>query len=334
MIKKISTIILSILILASGFILFTDAIKADDLPDSVSIQMPSPTYPGGPAYFPDVIITNGANLDGTYIGWCIDTDSMISRGPIYNNVIVYSSYEYLPEGIVEFPENLDLVNWVINQDIIGQPSTCGENYTYSDVQKAIWELIEDYPMGSGLGEWSQCRVNEIVAAAYENGEGFIAKCGDKLVIILDPGDLQTIIIEFEKPCEDLEGLSPGFWKRKGRRVGWPSPYTTDMTFEEAGFIIPDWLHGCNKKRHLDSHDTLLEALKYRGGRGTSGMARILLRAATAALLNAAHTEVNYPLSVDEIINLVNDALIQNRATMRHLKNELDTYNNLKADEWW
>ena len=110
----------------------------------------------------------------------------------------------VPDDIVEYPENLDLVNWLINQDFLGQLSSCGGNYTYGDIQKAIWELIEDYPMGGDLGPWFQCRVDEIVEAAYANGEDFIPGCGDRIVIILDPGDAQIIIIEIELPCKEDE----------------------------------------------------------------------------------------------------------------------------------
>jgi hypothetical protein len=58
------------------------------------------------------------------------------------------------------------------------------------------------------------------------------------------------------------------------------------------------------------------------------MARILLRSAVAALLNASHPDINYPMSEAEIIDAVNAALASmNRNTMEMLKNQLDMYNN-------
>ena len=75
--------------------------------------------------------------------------------------------------------------------------------------------------------------------------------------------------------------------------------------------------------------TLLQALSFNGGSGTSGAVRILLRAAVAALLNSAHPDVDYPRTTAEVIADVNAALaINNRSTMLNLATELDNDNNL------
>jgi hypothetical protein len=82
---------------------------------------------------------------------------------------------------------------------VGQPSTCGGIYTYGDVQRAIWELIDDVPATGGLGPWSQCRVDKILAAAEANGEGFMPGCDDLIAILLAPTDgcqsLQVVITQ-------------------------------------------------------------------------------------------------------------------------------------------
>ncbi len=52
-------------------------------------------------------------------------------------------------------------------------------YTYGDVQRAIWTLIDDTLSNLSLGPYSRCHVEEIIAAAYANGEGFIPGCNDK-----------------------------------------------------------------------------------------------------------------------------------------------------------
>ena len=91
------------------------------LPATATISVSYP-YEGGPSYFPQTIITNGGMLNGQYEGWCIDTDHTISQGIDYP-VNVYSSYEALPAGLVERPENMDLVNWILNQNFVGKPST-------------------------------------------------------------------------------------------------------------------------------------------------------------------------------------------------------------------
>jgi hypothetical protein len=75
--------------------------------------------------------------------------------------------------------------------------------------------------------------------------------------------------------------------------------------------------------------TLLQALSFQGGTSTTAAARILLRAAVAALLNSASPGVNYPLTTAEVIAQVNTALAsQNRSTMLALAGQLDSDNNL------
>jgi hypothetical protein len=170
------------------------------LPETASMQIPFPPSGGGLAYFPQVIVTNGGVLNGTYLGWCLNPQIGIQIGPNIYPVAVYSSYEPIPAGLVDYPDNLDLINWILNQDYVNKQSICGGKYTYGDVQRAIWELLFDDPNGSGLGDWSQCRVDEITSAASANGEGFEPECGDKIAIILDPGNRQPVIIEIDIPC--------------------------------------------------------------------------------------------------------------------------------------
>ena len=75
--------------------------------------------------------------------------------------------------------------------------------------------------------------------------------------------------------------------------------------------------------------TLRQALSFTGGSGTTGASRILLRASVAALLNSAHSDVNYPRTTAEVIADVNAALASNnRTAMLNLAAELDADNNL------
>ncbi|MGD9148558.1 MAG: SdrD B-like domain-containing protein, partial [Anaerolineae bacterium] len=175
-----------------------------DLPDQVTMGVTWPgTDSGAPSYF-DIAVSGGTTLDGTYDGYCLDTDSAFPDSGTAN---VFSSYGLLPPNRIEYPENLDLVNWILNQDFVGQPSGCGGDYTYGDVQWAIWHLLEDNPtpgaLGS-LGEWSECRADEIVDAAYANGEGFVPGCGDVLgIILIREGNwwqYQPVIIEVRLAC--------------------------------------------------------------------------------------------------------------------------------------
>ena len=66
----------------------------------------------------------------------------------------------------------------------------------------------------------------------------------------------------------------------------------------------------------------MEALNANGG-GIDALARH----AVAALLNAAHPDVNYPLSTTEIINAVQQAIADGEPAITDLKNELDMLYN-------
>jgi len=110
------------------------------------------------------------------------------------------------------PENLDLVNWILNQELVGTASICGGDYTYGDVQRAIWGLLDDGQADGGLGPWEQCRADEIEAAAWLNGEGFEPTCGDLVGVILLPVDecgveseYQYIIIPVPAECDATYG---------------------------------------------------------------------------------------------------------------------------------
>jgi hypothetical protein len=75
--------------------------------------------------------------------------------------------------------------------------------------------------------------------------------------------------------------------------------------------------------------SLLDALSFRGGPTDAAAARILLRQAVAALLNASNPDVEYTMTTAEIIADVNAALASgDRATMLELASELDSLNNL------
>ncbi len=137
---------------------------------------------------------------------------------------VYSSNGNIPPiQSLEYPENLDLVNYILNQHFVGKLSRCGGNYTLGDVQLAIWTLVDDYvPTGiEALGPWSQCKVDEIVANSIALGEGFVPRCGQKLAVILETTEYVGIIgqlaivevsitCEYETQCETAWGNGTSF----------------------------------------------------------------------------------------------------------------------------
>jgi hypothetical protein len=114
-----------------------------------------------------------------------------------------------------------------------------------------------------------------------------------------------------------KGCSPHFWKNHTRAWG-PTGYKTFQTLESV-FNVPN-------AYQLD-YVPLLFALALPGGPGAAGGARILMKQAVAALLNAAHPSILYPLTPAQVISRVNTALASgNRATMVALAAQLESYN--------
>ena len=146
------------------------------------------------------------------------------------------------------------------------------------------------------------------------------KCGDGN---LDPGEEcddgnNTDGDGCSAECQDeevAEGCTPGFWKN--HHAHWQDFTPT----QEVGSVFT----GCSVFTSL-ADDSLDDALRYNGGSGVLGGARIMLRACTAALLNEAHDGVDY--GVDGVVGLCNTACAtQNRNTMLGLGGLLDDANN-------
>lgn len=115
-----------------------------------------------------------------------------------------------------------------------------------------------------------------------------------------------------------EGCTPGYWKN--HTENWEEFSPTQSV--ESVFDLPSSL-----SQYGDL--TLEEALRLQGGSGLTGATEILLRAATAAVLNAAHDGLGYPLRRGKIITAVNEALASgDRARILQLARELDRMNNL------
>ncbi|WP_445384834.1 hypothetical protein ACT6NV_12785 [Robiginitalea sp. IMCC44478] len=164
----------------------------------------------GPDAYVNISLEGGI-LTGDYGSWCIDNDLGITPN-CFTDVPIYESSDAnaLPEGLLEKPENLDLVNWLLNQNIVGteSPNALG-TYTYGDLQFAIWYLIDvvEDPTGANysLGAFLQGRVDELIALATASGEGFNPECGDFIGIILVPGNnVQPLIIPYPTSCNDCD----------------------------------------------------------------------------------------------------------------------------------
>ncbi len=146
--------------------------------------------PTGKSYF-EITIEDSGLLNGVYPGWCGDWTTPIQHDVSYSTRF-YSPYSEIPDGLVDHPENLDEVNWIINQNFVGKTSPGGFGiYTYSDVQLAMWSLLDTYHDDSTAGPYSPERVEEIANAARTLGSDFYPRCSQKVGILLAPSDQAT-----------------------------------------------------------------------------------------------------------------------------------------------
>ena len=76
-------------------------------------------------------------LDGSYTNaYCIDRSTPANLLLTDARVFDTTDPDSLPAGLVDKPEMLDEVNWLLNQDFESV-------YSMNDVQSAIWALVDD-----------------------------------------------------------------------------------------------------------------------------------------------------------------------------------------------
>jgi len=118
-----------------------------------------------------------------------------------------------------------------------------------------------------------------------------------------------------------QGCTPGYWKANVKKGAseWTLAGLSPTARVDSVFAAGAAYNG----------STLLAALEFGGGAGVSGATQNLLRAAVAAVLNAASPGVAYPRSRASIVAAVNSAIASgNRAAMLALASALDADNNL------
>ncbi|HET9442235.1 MAG TPA: hypothetical protein VFO65_02860, partial [Acidimicrobiales bacterium] len=116
----------------------------------------------------------------------------------------------------------------------------------------------------------------------------------------------------------FEGCAAGFWKKN--TVMWPATGYSPGQPVQSVFMAATGYPSLGPA-------TLYQSLSFSGGKGAAGAAGVLLKAGTAALLNAAHPSVSYPRSPAAVVTAVDAALLSgNRATMLELGRRLDADN--------
>jgi hypothetical protein len=114
-------------------------------------------------------------------GWCLDKQAEVRSGR-WNDAAVIWDWEEA-DGVVDHPENLDLVEWIVAQNLVGRTRYAGEITQRHHVQNAIWHLVDEPQIG--LGAVARAIVDD---ARRHRGEKNIARnCwGQKASFILSP----------------------------------------------------------------------------------------------------------------------------------------------------
>jgi hypothetical protein len=160
----------------------------------------------------------------------------------------------------------------------------GGNYCFLQIAAGDYKVRVELPDGYEFAPQDQGSDDMIDSDVDMNGMSDCATVEDAKSTDIDAG-----LCEREKKGDD--GCTPGYWKTKPYDAVWgPTGYHWDESFNDV--------FGCDL---FDDDVTLLDAMWQGGG----GIYR-LGRHGVAALLNAAHPDVDYPYSVAEVIDLVCD----------------------------
>jgi len=208
-----------------------------------------------------------------------------------------------------------VVNGVMYRYIV---KNCGDLILYRDCG-----VIKDEALGIDLPWYGDMNPGEEVFVTKDT-PGFESLYQPELCKEDCGFKVNTVVVE-GSPCDDCtdkvtdqdsawvncdcnEGCTPGYWKQPHHFDSWPAPYTPDTLFSD---VFEDAFPGL----------TLLDALKLRGG-GLNALGRHTV----AALLNAASPDVDYDLTVAEVIDAFNEIYPANKFQYNLLKGYFEDFN--------
>ena len=160
----------------------------------------------GQTSFADITLSNAGAYDGEYEGWCIDMERGL--GGCTEDVTMVGSYSPEAQGTVDRPENLDVLNYILNQDY----SSWGAGR--DEIQAALWGVIDDDDWTLGGGILPDVGLAQaIIDDAMANGDGYVPGPGEFVAVILYPlQELQTTVIKVPVPdCPPSGGGTETAW---------------------------------------------------------------------------------------------------------------------------
>ncbi len=248
------------------------------------------------------------------------TVAPVSFGPVGGQAIITKEFA----GTVIAVSNTASVTTVMS-GLQADPGIGVEwaNFVPSPAQSYFVDLFQAGAIGRApAGEFFGFEGDLVVASEFPGRVDIIAfNPGSNSFVIVDTTDSFSQFEQTTFGPPTVAGCTPGFWKNHASAPPWPSAFPPSTTVVSVFSSASPYV--------LSSTDTLLAALSYQGGPTVADAARILLRAGTAALLNAASLNGNYPLTASAVISNVNAALSSaDRNTMLTLEAQLDGFNNI------
>lgn len=147
------------------------------------------------SYFKATLTYPETNFCCDFQGYCLQGDQKMDETK-QHEVRMLSSFATnttLLDSVVDKQENLDLVNWIVNQERSRWPRKNGEDANGADIQMAIWKLVEGTgnPTGTYITDkFDSVTVADIVHDALTKGQGFKPACGQKKITILHKGPIR------------------------------------------------------------------------------------------------------------------------------------------------
>jgi hypothetical protein len=204
--KKLLIALLSFLMVSGIAMTTVSAVWTPSLPaGTVTLQITNQT----PWTFPWMVALSGVGAgfdvsDGTYTGWCVDTEHSIDRTQTYD-VNLFSSYSP-PSEVASVDWNR--INYVLNNKDAG---------TADDIQAVLWYIVGGtWITDAAWGYSHTTEADAILADAMANGGSYEPDEGDILAVICLPVGseeerAQMLVIELMVPPLE-SGYTPGFWK--------------------------------------------------------------------------------------------------------------------------
>lgn len=149
------------------------------------------SYLAGTTTYMDILLADAGAFNGIHHAWCVDLG--VPTGGTTETARLISSLDPAASFLVDRPENIDVVNFILNQSYSGWTGV-----TKTEIQAAIWSVIDAAGWQDGVGfeldEVDADLVDDIVSQALSLGQGFVPTAGQLAAIfVVNSNGFQTVM---------------------------------------------------------------------------------------------------------------------------------------------